>query len=111
MITKRQQLTSGERGIYWALAKTKRGYSTISNELKSMLLDAFNDHPHVVVSPNTKDTLQVKNADGETVLVRKILTMVGLGTIFSDIVRDNPAIKNKVGERAFPRRHCSSNSN
>jgi hypothetical protein len=46
MITKRQQLTSGERGIYWALAKIKRGYSTINNELKSMLLDAFNDHPH-----------------------------------------------------------------
>jgi hypothetical protein len=45
MITKRQQLTSGERGIYWALAKTKRGYSTISNELKSMLLDAFTTTP------------------------------------------------------------------
>jgi hypothetical protein len=101
MITKRQQLTSGERGIYWALAKIKRGYSTISNELKSMLLDAFNDHPHVVVSPNTKDTLQVKNADGETVLVRKILTMVGLGTIFSDIVRDNPTIKNKWASGHF----------
>jgi hypothetical protein len=101
MITKRQQLTAGERGIYWALAKTKRGYSTISDELKSILLDAFNDHPHVVVSPNTKDVLQVKNADGEKVLVRKILTMVGIGTIFSDIVRDHPTVKNKVGERAF----------
>jgi hypothetical protein len=65
------------------------------------LIVAFNNHPHVVVLPNTKDTLQVKNADGEKVLVRKILTMVGLGTIFSDIVRDNPTIKNTVGERAF----------
>jgi hypothetical protein len=101
MITKRQQLTAGERGIYWVLAKTKRGYSTISNEMKSILLDAFNNHPHVVVSPNTKDTFQVKNADGEKVLVRKILTMVGLGTILSDIVRDHPTIKNKVGEHAF----------
>jgi hypothetical protein len=101
MITKRQQLMAGERGIYWALPKKKRGYSIISNELKSILLDAFNDHPHVVVSPNTKDVLQVKNADGENVLVRKILTMVGFGTIFSDIVRDHPTIKNKVGGRAF----------
>ncbi len=66
-----------------------------------MLIVAFNDHPHVVVSPNMKDTLQVKNADVEKVLVRKILTMVGLGTIFSDIVRDNPTIKNTVGKRAF----------
>jgi len=90
LITKRQQLTAGERGIYWALATTKRGYSTISNELKS-----------IFVLPNTKDTLQVKNANGDKVLVRKILTMVGLGTIFSDIVRDHPTIKNKVGEHAF----------
>ena len=65
------------------------------------MLDVFNGHPHVVVSPNTKDTLQVKNANEEKVLVRKILTMVGLGTILSDIVRDHPTIKNKVGERAF----------
>jgi hypothetical protein len=98
MIMKRQQLTARERGIYSALAKPKIGYSTISNELKSILLDPFNDHPHVVVSPNTKDTLQVKN---EKVLVRKILTRVDLGTIFSDIVCDYPTIKNKVGEHAF----------
>ena len=53
------------------------------------------------MSPNAKDTIKVKNSDGEKVGVRKILTMVGLGTIFSDIVRDNPTIKKKVGERAY----------
>jgi hypothetical protein len=53
------------------------------------------------MSPNSKDTLQVKNADGENVMVSKIMTMVGMGTTFSDIVSDNPAIKNTVGERAF----------
>jgi hypothetical protein len=47
------------------------------------------------------DTLQVKNADGKKVLVQKNLTMIGLGTIFSNIVHDNPTIKHKVGERAF----------
>ena len=98
MIMKRQQLTARERGIYSALAKPKIGYSMISNELKSILFDPFNDHPNVVVSPNIKDTVQVKN---EKVLVRKILTTVDLGTIFSDIVRDYLTIKNKVGERAF----------
>jgi hypothetical protein len=30
-----------------------------------------------------------------------VLTQVGLGTIFSDIIKDNPTIKNKVGEHAF----------
>ncbi len=43
----------------------------------------------------------MKNADGEKVVVPKFLTQVGLGTIFSDIIKDNPTIKNKVGEHAF----------
>jgi hypothetical protein len=30
-----------------------------------------------------------------------LLTQGGLGTIFSDIIKDNPTIKNKVGEHAF----------
>ncbi len=101
MIKKREQLTPGVRGIYWAIAKGKKGYSKISYKLKLLLLNAFNDHPQVVVSPNTKDTLQVMNADGNKTLVRKKLTMVGLRTIFLDIIRDNPTIKNKVGEHAF----------
>jgi hypothetical protein len=66
-----------------------------------LLVDAFNDHPHVIVSPNSKDMLQHKNADGEIVMVRKVLMQVGLGSIFSDIVREHPTIKNRVGERAF----------
>ncbi len=98
---KRRQLTAGKKGVYWALAKRKKGYSTINKELWMLLVKAFNDHPHVIVSPNAKDTLQVKDADGEKVSVRKVLTQVGLGTIFSNIVRDNPTIKGKVGERAF----------
>jgi hypothetical protein len=55
-----------------------------------LLIVAFHDHPHVVVSPSTKDTLQIKNADGAKVAVQKILTMVGMGTIFSNIVANNP---------------------
>jgi hypothetical protein len=35
------------------------------------------------------------------VAVPKLLTQVGLGTIFSNIIKDNPTIKNKVGERMF----------
>ncbi len=101
MIQKRQQLIAGESGIYWAIPKEKKGYSKISVKLKLLLLNAFDDQPHAVVLPKTKDTLQVKIADGKIMLVRKKLTMVGLGTIFLDIVQDNPTIKNKVGKHAF----------
>ncbi len=45
--------------------------------------------------------LEKGNADGEKVAVPKLLTQVCLGTIFSDIIKDNPTIKNKVGEHAF----------
>ena len=74
----------------------------ISDKLKRLLIVTFNDHPHVVVSPNLKDTLLLKNAEGEKVAaICKILTMVGLGTIFSGIIKENPAIKYRVSERAF----------
>jgi hypothetical protein len=58
------------------------------------LVTAFNNHPHIIVSPNTRDTLQVKTPDGKKVAVPKLSTQVGLGTIFSDIIKDNPTIKN-----------------
>jgi hypothetical protein len=58
-------------GIYWAIAKGKHGYSTISNKLKLLLLNTFDDHPFILVLPNTKDTLQVTNADSKKMLVRK----------------------------------------
>ena len=102
MIEKRRLLSAGEMGVNWALTTKKKGYSTISNELKSLLLVAFNDHPHVIVSPNSKDTLQMTNADGEKVRVCKIMTMVGMGTIFSDIVRDNPTIKKNSWRTGIP---------
>jgi hypothetical protein len=66
-----------------------------------LLVLAFNNHPHIIVSRNAKNTLQVKDADSEKVSVRKVLTQVGLGTIFSDIARDNPTIKGKVSKQAL----------
>jgi hypothetical protein len=101
VIEKHRKLTDGKFSVYWAVANRKKGYSTISNKLKWLLIVAFNDHPHVVVSPNLKDTLLLKNAEGEKVAICKILTMVGLGMIFSDIIKENPTIKNRVGEWAF----------
>ncbi len=52
LIEKRRQLTNGETGLYWALSKRKKGYSKIDEELWLLLVDAFNNHPHVIVSPN-----------------------------------------------------------
>jgi hypothetical protein len=79
----------------------QEGVIQINKAIQSLLVVAFNDHPHVIVSPNTRDTLQLKNADGKKVVVPKLLTQVGIGTIFSNIIKDNPTIKNKVDERAF----------
>ena len=66
-----------------------------------MLVAAFNNHPHVIMLPNAKDALQVKNVEGKKVSARKVLTQAGIGTIFSDIVRDNPTIQGKVSKLAF----------
>ena len=73
LIEKRRQLTFCKKGVYWALAIRKEGYSTTNKELRSLVVVAFSIHPHVIMSPNAKDTLQVKDADGEKVSVRKVL--------------------------------------
>ncbi len=65
------------------------------------MIVAFNDNPYVIVSLNAKDMLLIKNADGEKIAIWKILMQVGLGTIFLDIVHDNPTIKQNVGEHAI----------
>ncbi len=101
LIEKRQLLSTSKAGIFRVLSKRKRGYSKIDKAIWLFLVKAFNNHPHVIVSPYARDTLQVKNTDGEKVVVPKLLTQVGLGTVFSNIVKDNPTIKNKVGEHAF----------
>ncbi len=84
-----------------AKCKAKKGYSRITDNIETLLVDEFNNHPHVIVLPITKDTLLVKNDAGEKVAVRKILNQVSLGQIFSNIVNKNPAIKGIVRERAF----------
>jgi hypothetical protein len=101
LIEKRQQLSTSKKGIFWALAKCKKGYSKIDEVLWSLLAAAFNNHPHVIVSPNAKNMLQLKNVDGKKVAVHKVLTQVGLGAIFSNIIKDDPTIKNKVGEHSL----------
>jgi hypothetical protein len=74
LIKKRRQLTANKKGIYWALAKCKKGYSTINKELRLLLFAAFNDHPYIIVLPNAKDMLQVKDVNSKKVLVFKALT-------------------------------------
>jgi hypothetical protein len=64
VIEKHRQLTAVKRGVYWALAKWKKGYSKIDKDLRSLLIVAFNDHPHAIVSQNAKDTIQVKTQMG-----------------------------------------------
>ncbi len=94
VMDKRAQLNDEEERVYWARCKKKKGYSAISDDTKTFLIGAFYDHPHVIVSPSAKDTDHV-------VPVRNVMSMVRLGTFFSDIVRENSTIKNKVRKRAF----------
>ncbi len=87
--------------VYWVLACCKKDFIKIDKELWSLLIVGFNEHPHVIVSPNAKDELLIISADGKKIVVRTMLMQVGLGMIFSDIVRDNPTTKSKVGKWAF----------
>ncbi len=67
LIEKRRQLSAGMKGIYWALAKRKKGYYKIDKALRLLLVAAINGHHQVIVSPNAKDMLQLKNTNKEGV--------------------------------------------
>ncbi len=49
LIKKRRQLSTGKAGIFWALSKRKKGYSKIDEAIRSFLVEAFNNHTHVIV--------------------------------------------------------------
>ncbi len=57
LIEKHWQLSTGKKGIYWALTQCKKRYSKIDEALWLLLVAAFNNHPYVIVSLNTKETL------------------------------------------------------
>ena len=48
-----------------------------------------------------KTRFKSRTKNGENVSAHKVLTQVHLGTIFSDIIRNNPTIKGKVFGRVF----------
>ena len=98
---KQGRLMAKEEGVNWAWCKKKKGHSKINNNICCQLLTAFYNYPHIIVSPNLKDTIMVRNKEGVKVPVRKIMLMVRLGTIFSDIVHANLTIRNKVSKCAF----------
>ena len=41
-------VSAGEKDVYWALAKCKKGHSTIDEELWPLLVAAFSDHPNSI---------------------------------------------------------------
>jgi hypothetical protein len=45
LIKKRRQLIASKKGIYWALAKCKKGYSKIDKALRSLLVAASTTTP------------------------------------------------------------------
>jgi hypothetical protein len=69
LIKKRWQLSAGKKGVFWALAKGKKGYSKINKAIRLICITAFHDHPHIIMSQNSKDTLQLTNADSKKVAV------------------------------------------
>jgi hypothetical protein len=64
VMDKRARLMAEEKEVYWARCQRKKGYRKITDNLCLLLIAAFYDHPHVIVLPNSKDTVMVKNDVG-----------------------------------------------
>jgi len=62
------------------------------------VLDFYIGHPSIKRSPMKSDMLQMKDANGEKVLVAKLLSEVSLTDVYIDFEKKHPGL---LKERAF----------
>ena len=67
-----------ERALSWSRVKLGRGYTKVSVELRKKLYDWVLDHPHVVNSPITNDTIIIRDEHNEKTRVGKILLQISI---------------------------------
>ena len=96
-IERRAKLDEGEEDAYWTYYRERVGHG-IDEETRKLVLDFYIGHPSIKRSPMKSDTLQMKDANGEKVLVAKLLSEVSLTDVFIDFEKKHPGL---LKERAF----------
>jgi hypothetical protein len=79
-----------ERTVSWSRVKARKGYTKVSQELRKQLYEWVLDHPHVVNSPISNDTIIIKDNNNEKTRVGKLLLQISIRELHNDLLSDGP---------------------
>jgi hypothetical protein len=85
---KRRRLSENiDSGVSWSNVQSRKGYSKVSPEIRSKFLKWFMNHPNVIESPITNETILVHNlATGEKERVNKLLLQISIRELHNDML-------------------------
>jgi hypothetical protein len=86
---KRKRLINQEQGVSWAVTKKRKGYSKITVEIREKLHHWIMNHPHVIDSPISNDTVLILNPDTNLKeRVGKLLCEVSIRELHNDLIEE-----------------------
>jgi hypothetical protein len=76
----RMETRNGTINVPWSSVEKRKGYSKVSPELRKKLFEWINNHPHIVNSPISNDTLLVPDPEqpGNRVKISKLLLQISI---------------------------------
>jgi hypothetical protein len=76
----RMETINGTINVPWSSVEKRKGYSKVSPELRKKLFEWINNHPHIVNSPISNDTLLVPDPEqpGNRVKISKLLLQISI---------------------------------
>ena len=88
---RRGKLSEREAGICWSLLAKRKGHRKVTGLVRKALFAWIRDHPRVVPSPITNDTLLVMNeATGQKERVGKLLLEIPVRELHNDLIELPP---------------------
>ena len=88
----RMEIRNGTINVPWSSVEKRKGYSKVSPKLRKRLFEWINNHPHIVNSPISNDTLLVPDPEqpGNRVRVSKLLLQISIRELHNDLLSDGP---------------------
>jgi hypothetical protein len=84
---KRRLLSENIDNVSWSNVQSRQGYSKVSPAIRSKFLEWFMNHPNVVESPITNETLLIHNlVTGQKERVSKLLLPISIRELHNDML-------------------------
>ena len=89
---RRKELLSGGEGD-WSRRKSRKGFwKKVSDELRQKIVQWIRNHNQVVHSPNARDTIQVKDEEGNIVRKHKLILQCTVAELLTDLYKEHTGL-------------------